>query len=827
MSYTAAKTRKTTLRAPAGGAGGVMTSGVLRVNRSTTTKTRSVYASASRKSFSLAADSKVLLKSSTQAAKHAVQVLDETGKDVAPRPLYQPDPGTAAPKQGKIFTPNDTTGGNVSDFFTTGFLTSNASFGDLFTRSILGSSVFSRSIAESDEIEDASSKRDRFMCITDVRVRKDDVKEPMRKDMLDQVVRLYLTETETLWLLDVPPNFVSVDSEEAETVRERNRAYQELCKNRPGNDKYTDRAMQTLSGAPKTKEVQSERVGMVDAGDGTIARPPINNGSPAFTMALTFITATMATTWDIYDSSCNSVGAGEAAPTPSATKSDLEKVESPRAAEGGGSPASAASHSTTSNTSLLLQNLPPLSERPASASCSTIEMEVTTVPAIDEPNPELILLSDKFKMDLLVMERAVLANIFQPKLAAYRHLPVLKDCWTSVTAADCCPDPDVQQLQLADEVKTESLSPFLECLWTFRCDITAGRNISCMAWNKKNPDLLAVGYGPLDSNDKKPALVCCWSIKNPVWPERILHCQSDVTALDFCASSPSQLAVGMCDGTIAVYDMKSAEATHVSDSSNSPHKHTGPVWELKWINQEKGPSGDDRGETLVSASSDGRITKWSLQKGLECVDLMKLKKTKARGEFSLISRQVPGLSFDFHPSDSSIYLAATEEGNIHKCSCFYSEQFQETYGGHNGPVYKVTWSPFSPDVFLSCSSDWTIQLWRQDLMTPVLGFTSTQSAVHDIMWSPKWPTVFGAVKERRVEIWDLRASILDPTIVNEAKPGVTLTRLLFATQTDCVLVGDSDGGVSVYRLKSLTMDEGAEHVKALQDVIVSTLASQL
>uniref|UniRef100_A0AAY4E3I1 Dynein axonemal intermediate chain 4 n=1 Tax=Denticeps clupeoides TaxID=299321 RepID=A0AAY4E3I1_9TELE len=772
MSYTAAKTRKTTLRAPAGGAGGVMTSGVLRVNRSTTTKTRSVYASASRKSFSLAADSKVLLKSSTQAAKHAVQVLDETGKDVAPRPLYQPDPGTAAPKQGKIFTPNDTTGGNVSDFFTTGFLTSNASFGDLFTRSILGSSVFSRSIAESDEIEDASSKRDRFMCITDVRVRKDDVKEPMRKDMLDQVVRLYLTETETLWLLDVPPNFVSVDSEEAETVRERNRAYQELCKNRPGNDKYTDRAMQTLSGAPKTKEVQSERVGMVDA-------------------------ATMATTWDIYDSSCNSVGAGEAAPTPSATKSDLEKVESPRAAEGGGSPASAASHSTTT-----------------SASCSTIEMEVTTVPAIDEPNPELILLSDKFKMDLLVMERAVLANIFQPKLAAYRHLPVLKD-------------PDVQQLQLADEVKTESLSPFLECLWTFRCDITAGRNISCMAWNKKNPDLLAVGYGPLDSNDKKPALVCCWSIKNPVWPERILHCQSDVTALDFCASSPSQLAVGMCDGTIAVYDMKSAEATHVSDSSNSPHKHTGPVWELKWINQEKGPSGDDRGETLVSASSDGRITKWSLQKGLECVDLMKLKKTKARGEFSLISRQVPGLSFDFHPSDSSIYLAATEEGNIHKCSCFYSEQFQETYGGHNGPVYKVTWSPFSPDVFLSCSSDWTIQLWRQDLMTPVLGFTSTQSAVHDIMWSPKWPTVFGAVKERRVEIWDLRASILDPTIVNEAKPGVTLTRLLFATQTDCVLVGDSDGGVSVYRLKSLTMDEGAEHVKALQDVIVSTLASQL
>ncbi len=48
------------------------------------------------------------------------------------------------------------------------------------------------------------------------------------------------------------------------------------------------------------------------------------------------------------------------------------------------------------------------------------------LPAEEEPDRVLILQSDKFKQDLAVMERVVLANIFQPKLAAYRQLPVIE-----------------------------------------------------------------------------------------------------------------------------------------------------------------------------------------------------------------------------------------------------------------------------------------------------------------------------------------------------------------------------------------------------------------
>jgi hypothetical protein len=42
---------------------------------------------------------------------------------------------------------------------------------------------------------------------------------------------------------------------------------------------------------------------------------------------------------------------------------------------------------------------------------------------------------------------------------------------------------------------------------------------------------------------------------------------------------------------------------------------------VRWV--DKGP---ERAEALVSVSSDGRVTQWSMSKGLECSDLIKLKR---------------------------------------------------------------------------------------------------------------------------------------------------------------------------------------------------------
>lgn len=40
------------------------------------------------------------------------------------------------------------------------------------------------------------------------------------------------------------------------------------------------------------------------------------------------------------------------------------------------------------------------------------------------------------------------------------------------------------------------------------------------------------------------------------WPEHVFHCHSSVTCLAFSANNPSHLAVGMFDGTIALYNIQ-------------------------------------------------------------------------------------------------------------------------------------------------------------------------------------------------------------------------------------------------------------------------------
>ena len=46
---------------------------------------------------------------------------------------------------------------------------------------------------------------------------------------------------------------------------------------------------------------------------------------------------------------------------------------------------------------------------------------------------------------------------------------------------------------------------------------------------------------------------------------------------------------------------------------------------MNWIG--KGGKSSDKGEGLVSISSDGRVVEWSMKKGLEYTDLFKLRKS--------------------------------------------------------------------------------------------------------------------------------------------------------------------------------------------------------
>jgi WD40 repeat protein len=105
------------------------------------------------------------------------------------------------------------------------------------------------------------------------------------------------------------------------------------------------------------------------------------------------------------------------------------------------------------------------------------------------------------------------------------------------------------------------------------------------------------------------------------WPEKIYYADSPVTTIDFSTLNPVLLAAGFQDGHIAIYDLRDEDGVAALENTGVKGKHHDPVWELKWVDQETsaGEEGALKGgeEHLVSVSTDGRVSKWVLHKGLE------------------------------------------------------------------------------------------------------------------------------------------------------------------------------------------------------------------
>lgn len=80
------------------------------------------------------------------------------------------------------------------------------------------------------------------------------------------------------------------------------------------------------------------------------------------------------------------------------------------------------------------------------------------------------------------------------------------------------------------------------------------------------------------------------------------------------------------------------------------------------------------------------------------------------------------MCFDFSPHKDHMFLIGTEEGKIHLCSKTYSSEYLKSYDGHQLAVYSVKWNKFHPNVFISCSADWTIKIWQTDVERPIIKY---------------------------------------------------------------------------------------------------------
>ena len=242
------------------------------------------------------------------------------------------------------------------------------------------------------------------------------------------------------------------------------------------------------------------------------------------------------------------------------------------------------------------------------------------------------------------------------------------------------------------------------------------------------------------------------------------------------------------------------------------------------------------------------MKEWSLKKGLEVTDLLKMKKTTSfpmkqlnpfakylkrdRGDGNkdgkeikdtLIFREANGLSFDFPKNDTTIYYVALEECTIHRCRISYKDQYTDNYYGHQGPVYKIRCNPFDPNIMISCSYDWTVKIWNNKHNYPVMNLHTNELChqINDIEWSNDTSTVFGCVADDgRIEIWNLAKKAIQPIIIEDVGT-VPKKSIKFSFGGKVVATGSSDGSIDVFRIYNMEHSPVSdEHqIQHLQHVI--------
>ncbi|KAM6104944.1 dynein axonemal intermediate chain 1 [Pterocles gutturalis] len=365
-------------------------------------------------------------------------------------------------------------------------------------------------------------------------------------------------------------------------------------------------------------------------------------------------------------------------------------------------------------------------------------------------------------------------------------------------------------------------------LWKFQYDKTKRLAVTAISWNPKYKDLFAVGYGSYDFMKQGHGMLLLYTMKNPSFPEYVFSSESGIMCLDFHNDHPYLVAVGFYDGSVAIYNLKKTTSQPSYKSSANSGKHTEPVWQVKWQKDDM-----DNNLNFFSVSSDGRIVSWTLVKNeLVHTDVIKLpvEGTTMQGPEGLQLQILGcGTSFDFHKKIDYLFLVGTEEGKIYKCSKRYSSRFLDVFEAHHMAVNSVSWNPYHLQVFISCSSDWTVKIWDHTIKTPIFIY-DLNSDVGDVAWSPYSSTVFAAVTTNgKAHVFDLSIN-KDEALCTQlvvAKKKNKITHIQFNPVYPVVIIGDERGHVTSLKLspnlRKMPKEKKGQEVKKGPEVEIAKL----
>ena len=298
-------------------------------------------------------------------------------------------------------------------------------------------------------------------------------------------------------------------------------------------------------------------------------------------------------------------------------------------------------------------------------------------------------------------------------------------------------------------------------LWNFRYQSPENFEVTCLMWSPTYTDLFAVSLGSFDFY-KQPdsGHLCLYSLKNPSYPEYVHSTSSGVMCLDIHPTYTHLVVVGLYNGNVAVFNLKSKKVGPSYISTASQGKHRDVVWQVKWVKDNL-----DGYLNFFSISGDGRVTNWTIVRTtLRHTDKFYLQFRKnLRNSDNLSASLVEGpRCIAFKPDDDDLFLIGTDEGSIYLATTEYSTDFLMIYEAHKTPVNSTMWNPYYNSIFISCASEYIIHIWHKDFSNPILRFDAA-AQVGGIAWAPYSSTVFAAVtQDCRVIVFDLSINKYNP-----------------------------------------------------------------
>lgn len=397
--------------------------------------------------------------------------------------------------------------------------------------------------------------------------------------------------------------------------------------------------------------------------------------------------------------------------------------------------------------------------------------------------------NQKFQEACIVIERLLANNNFNEQQKRFRGLTD--------------PDPFRENIEY---------NYTLRLLWSFANNQTHGRSVSCMRWNPKNKDILAVGYGKFFFNERCNGIIMLWNIKNPVQPERHYTFESPVSSLDWSKTNPNLLAVGLYNGFIAVLDVSSRLKRLIAQTNKESFPNFMPVWQVNFELDSHKTS-----EYLISMGEDGKICKTGPVGVSNMLTRQIMRVSKCEGKIKGLEtmrkcltkslqmcRYPAALVGNQHPNDKNVYFVGTNDGVVHQCSKHYFHQHLDAFLAHDGPIYQIKFSPFCGRLMLTCGDDWYMRIWGEGVAEPVLELKNNNlQSIQDADFSPSHSTIIASVSGKDIHIWDLQRKVYTYQSSAKSPTNHRNTAVQFTDDGRCLTVADIGGNVHIFALEDM------------------------